>query len=74
MLRRTSGLKERSLTLLVVEDEVVLVRRLILKKELHIRRRVETETVEVPVTLRRQRAEVERTAPSHTNEDEEIRS
>jgi stress response protein YsnF len=35
----------------------------VLKEELHIRRRVETETIEVPVTLRKQRAIIERTDP-----------
>ncbi len=44
----------------VVEEVLVVEKRLVLKEELHIRRRVETESVEVPVELRRQRAEVER--------------
>ena len=38
-------------------------KRLVLKEELHIRRRIDTEAVEVPVTLRKQRAIVEREAP-----------
>jgi stress response protein YsnF len=58
----------------VVEEKVVLVKRLVLREELHIRRWVETESVEVPVTLRRQRAEVERIAPVTPGEDEESRT
>jgi uncharacterized protein (TIGR02271 family) len=44
----------------VLEEVLVVEKRLVLKEELHIRRRVETETAEVPVTLRKQRAVVER--------------
>ena len=44
----------------VVEEILVVEKRLVLKEELHIRRRVETESVEVPVELRKQRAVVER--------------
>ena len=47
-------------------------KRLVLKEELHIRRRVETETAEVPVTLRKQRAIVERVAPDTQAPEEEI--
>ena len=46
----------------VLEEVLVVTKQLVLKEELHIRRRVETETVEVPVTLRKQRAVVEREA------------
>lgn len=38
--------------------------------ELHIRRSVTTETVEVPVTLRKQRTVVERIAPDGPTSDE----
>jgi stress response protein YsnF len=44
----------------VLEEVLVVEKRLVLKEELYIRRRVETETVEVPVILRKQRAVVER--------------
>ena len=44
----------------VIEEILVVEKRLFLKEELHIRRRVETETVEVPIELRKQRATVER--------------
>jgi len=42
-----------------------------LKEELHIRRWVETETVEVPVTLRKQQTVVEREAPDGSPMHEE---
>lgn len=44
----------------VVEEVLVVEKRLVLREELHIRRRVETENVEVPVELRKQRAVIER--------------
>jgi stress response protein YsnF len=63
---RTKG----DLTIVPVLEEVLLVeKRLVLKEELHIRRTIHTEVVEVPVTLRKQRAVVERQAP-HTSEEE----
>ena len=46
----------------VLEEVLVVQKQLVLKEELHIRRRVETEAVEVPVSLRKQRAIVERVA------------
>lgn len=62
---------EGDVTILPVVEEVLVVeKRLVLKEELHIRRRVETETVEVPVTLRKQRAVVEREAPDGPLPDE----
>jgi uncharacterized protein (TIGR02271 family) len=47
----------------VLEEVLVVEKRLVLKEEVHIRRRVATETVEVPVTLRKQRTIVERIDP-----------
>jgi uncharacterized protein (TIGR02271 family) len=44
----------------VLEEVLVVEKRLVLKEELHIRRHVVHENVEVPVTLRKQRAVVER--------------
>jgi uncharacterized protein (TIGR02271 family) len=44
----------------VVEEVVVVERRLVLKEELHVHRRTVSERVEEPVVLRRTRAEVER--------------
>lgn len=55
---------EGDMTILPVVEEVLVVeKRLALKEDLHIRRRATTETVEVPVSLRKQRAIVERVAP-----------
>lgn len=44
----------------VLEEVLVVEKRLVLKEELHVRRRTTVETVETPVTLRRQRAAVTR--------------
>lgn len=44
----------------VVEEVLVVEKRLVLREELHIRRSVTTEHVEMPVKLRRQQAVVER--------------
>ena len=44
----------------VMEEVLVVEKRLVLKEELHVRRRRTQESVEVPVTLRRERVEVER--------------
>ena len=48
---------------LVLEEVLVTRKQLVLKEELHIRRQVTAEAVEVPVSLRKQRAIVERVAP-----------
>ena len=47
----------------IFEEVVVVEKRIVLKEELHITQRVTTETVEVPVELRKQRASVERFSP-----------
>jgi stress response protein YsnF len=47
----------------IVEEVLVIEKRLNLKEEVHIRRRTTRETVETPVMLRRQHAEVERIDP-----------
>ena len=64
---------EGDVTIVPVLEEVLFVeKRLVLKEELHIRRTATTETVEVPVTLRRQRAVIERVdagASPDTNEE-----
>ena len=63
---------EGGVTIVPVLEEVLFVeKRLVLKEELHIRRQATTETVEVPVTLRRQRAIVERVPGSDTFNDSE---
>lgn len=44
----------------VLEEMLVVEKRLVLKREIRISKRSTSETVEVPVSLRRQRAKVER--------------
>ena len=44
----------------VIEEELVVTKRLILREEIVVRRTVETETVRIPVTLRRTEVTVER--------------
>ena len=52
---------EGDVTIIPILHEIVVVeKRLVLTEELHIRRRTETETVEIPVTLRKQRVVIER--------------
>jgi stress response protein YsnF len=55
----------------VLEEVLVVTKQLVLKEELHIRRHIETETVEVPVILRKQRAIIEREAPDGAAVDDE---
>jgi uncharacterized protein (TIGR02271 family) len=54
----------------VVEEVVVVEKRLVLKEELHVRRLRTTESVEIPVTLRKQRAIVERLPPDGDTDTE----
>lgn len=55
---------EGGVTIIPVLEEVLVVeKRLVLKEEVHIRHTTSGEDVEVPVTLRRQRAVVERVSP-----------
>ena len=56
----------------VVEEILVVEKRLVLKEELHVRRQDTPENVEVPVTVRRQRAVVERVSPDGDTREEEI--
>jgi uncharacterized protein (TIGR02271 family) len=52
---------EGDLTIVPIFEEVMVIeKQLILKEELHIRKHRETDSVEVPVTLKRQWAEIER--------------
>lgn len=52
---------EGDITIVPVMEEVLVVqKRLVLKEELHIKRRVTQERVEVPITLRKQSATVTR--------------
>jgi uncharacterized protein (TIGR02271 family) len=51
---------EGELTIIpVVEEVVVIEKRLVLKEEIHLRRTVSREDVAVPVKLRKQRATIE---------------
>lgn len=55
---------EGGVTIIPVLEEVLVVeKRLVLKEEVHIRRTTSGEDVEVPVTLRRQQAVIERAGP-----------
>ena len=47
----------------ILEEILVVEKRLVLKEEVHVRQSRADETVEVPVTLRLQRAVVERLSP-----------
>jgi stress response protein YsnF len=47
----------------VIEERLVVQTELVLTEEIHVRRSATTESVEQPVTLRRQCAVVERTDP-----------
>jgi uncharacterized protein (TIGR02271 family) len=52
---------EDGVTIIPVLEEVLVVeKRLVLKREIRIRKLSTSETVEIPVSLRKQRAEVER--------------
>ena len=63
--------QEGDVTIVPVLEEVLVVeKRLVLKEELHIRRRITTDDVEVPITLRRQRAVVERVAAENLDDTE----
>lgn len=61
----------------IVEEVLVVEKRLLIKEEVHIHRRATTETAEVPVMVRKQRAVIERlnsegdniTEPRRRNEE-----
>jgi len=50
----------------VVEEVAVIDKALVLVEEIHIRRRTTSESVEIPVTLRSERAKIERLDPGTT--------
>jgi uncharacterized protein (TIGR02271 family) len=58
----------------VVEEVLVVERRLVLKEELHVKRRTATETVEVPVTLRKQRADITRVPAGDPDHSETLQN
>ena len=56
----------------VVEEEVVVTRRLVLREEIHLTRRTVDRTERVAVTLRAERAEVTRDGmPSHPQDEQD---
>ena len=63
---------EGDLTIIPILEEVLVVeKRLLLKEELHIRREATVEGVEIPVTLRKQRAVVERLRPETEHSEDQ---
>ncbi|HEX8225423.1 MAG TPA: YsnF/AvaK domain-containing protein [Allosphingosinicella sp.] len=48
----------------VVEEQLVVEKRLVLVEEIHVVRKTETERRDVPVTLRREEADIERESES----------
>jgi len=62
--------EEGGVTVIPILEEILVVeKRLVLKEEVHIRQTSAEEVVEVPVSLRRQRAVVERVDPEgHASE------
>ena len=59
--RRAAYFQEGDLTIVPIFEEIMVIeKQLLLKEELHIRKHRETDSVEVPVTLKRQWAHVAR--------------
>jgi len=54
----------------ILEEVLVVEKRLVLKEELHVRKATTTDNLEVPVQLRKQRASVERTAADEDDPNE----
>jgi uncharacterized protein (TIGR02271 family) len=66
--------EEGDITIIPILEEVLVVeKRLVLKEEVHVRRTVAQTEVSQPVALRRQRADVERTViePTQTSQAKE---
>ena len=62
---------EGDLTIVPVLEEILVVeKRLVLKEEIHIRRTTMREDVAMPVTLRKQRADVEHVEEPDNNDDQ----
>lgn len=55
----------------VVEEVLVVEKRLVLREEIHLRRMTTSEQVEVPVTLRQQHAVIDREDATNTANEEE---
>lgn len=56
----------------VVEEILVVEKRLVLREEIHLRQTTTSQSVEVPVSLRKQHAVVERDDLSEKTSEEEI--
>lgn len=54
----------------VVEELLVVEKALVLVEEIHVRRRTETEMVEIPATLRSERATIERDTSRRASDSE----
>lgn len=62
--------EENGVTIIpVVEERLVVEKRLFLVEEVHVFRSAQAEAVELPTTLRRTRIEVDRTDLTKTQED-----
>lgn len=63
---------ENGVTIIPVVEEILVVeKRLVLREEIHLRHVTTTQSVEMPVTLRKQQAVVERDqVPAHPSEEE----
>ncbi len=62
---------EGDVTIVPVFEEILVVeKRLLVKEELHIRRKTSTEEVEMPVSVRKQRAVIERIDPNGQTTEE----
>ncbi|MCJ2107478.1 YsnF/AvaK domain-containing protein, partial [Methylobacterium sp. E-041] len=56
--------EENGVTIIPVLEEILVVeKRLVLREEVHVRQTTADEDVEMPVTLRRQHAVIERVSP-----------
>lgn len=58
----------------VLEEALVIERRLVLREEVHVRREDTAETLREVVEIRRQRAEVERLPPENANPHDQERT
>ncbi len=56
----------------MVEEVLVVERRLVLREEVHLRRVAGTEQVDTTLPLRRQRAVIERIETSEDDDDERL--
>ena len=62
---------ENGVTIIPIVEEVLFVeKRLVLKEELHVRHETDHESVEMPVTLKKQRAVIERLNASDSEKEE----